>query len=49
MDAAERRGLGINAGFLAALSPFRHWVMGDDAMERAATPDETAQIRALAP
>jgi N-acyl-D-aspartate/D-glutamate deacylase len=47
IDAAERRGLGINAGFLAALSPFRHWVMGEDAMNRAASPDETAQIRAL--
>src|SRR5271154_1181355 len=47
MDAAERRGLGINAGFLAALSPFRQWVMGDDAMERAASADETAHIRSL--
>jgi N-acyl-D-amino-acid deacylase len=47
MDAAERRGLGINAGFLAALSPFRHWVMGNDAMERAASPEETALIRNL--
>ena len=37
MDAAEKRGLGINAGFLAALSPFRHWVMGEDAMNRAAS------------
>jgi len=47
MDAAARRGVGINVGFLAALSPFRHWVMGDDAMGRAATSDETTQIRAL--
>lgn len=47
MDAAGRRGLGINAGFLAALSPFRQWVMGDDAMERAASTEETAHIRAL--
>ena len=47
MDAADRRGLGINAGFLAALSPFRQWVMGDDAMERPASAEETEDIRAL--
>jgi N-acyl-D-amino-acid deacylase len=47
MDAAEKRGLGINTGFLAALSPFRHWVMGEDAMSRAASADETARIRSL--
>src|SRR5271155_813081 len=47
MDAAQRRGLGINVGFLAALSPFRHWAMGEDAMARAATETETAQIREL--
>ena len=47
MDAADRRGLGINAGFLAALSPFRQWVMGDSAMERAASAAETAHIRSL--
>jgi N-acyl-D-aspartate/D-glutamate deacylase len=47
MDAAATRGLGINAGFLAALSPFRQFVMGDEAMSRAATEAETAGIRAL--
>ena len=47
MDAAQRRGLGINVGFLAALSPFRHWAMGEEAMSRAATEAETAQISAL--
>jgi N-acyl-D-aspartate/D-glutamate deacylase len=47
IDAAQRRGVGINVGFLAALSPFRHWVMGEDAMNRAATPDETAKIKGL--
>ena len=40
MDAAQRRRLGINVGFLAALSPFRHWAMGG-AMARAATAAET--------
>src|SRR5712691_1032385 len=47
MDAAQRRGLGINVGFLAALSPFRHWAMGEEAMGRAATEAETAQVRAM--
>jgi N-acyl-D-aspartate/D-glutamate deacylase len=47
MDAAQRRGLGINVGFLAPLSPFRHWVMGEEAMGRAASEPETAQVAAL--
>jgi len=47
IEAAARRGTGINLGFLAALSPFRHWVMGEDAMGRAATEAETAEIRRL--
>jgi N-acyl-D-aspartate/D-glutamate deacylase len=47
MNAAAARGVGINVGFLAALSPFRHFVMGDEATGRAATTAETEQIRAL--
>ena len=47
MAAAAQRGVGINVGFLAALSPFRQFVMGNDAMEREATEDETANISAL--
>jgi N-acyl-D-amino-acid deacylase len=47
MDAADRRGSGINLGFLAPLTPFRHYVMGEESMERAATPDETARIKGL--
>jgi N-acyl-D-aspartate/D-glutamate deacylase len=47
MDAAARRHSGINLGFLAPLTPFRHYVMGEESMERAASPDETAQIRGL--
>ncbi len=47
MDAAARRGSGLNLGFLAALTPFRHYVLGDASMERAATVDETAQITRL--
>jgi N-acyl-D-amino-acid deacylase len=47
MNAAERRGSGINLGFIAALTPFRHYVMGEESMERAANTDEIAQIKAL--
>src|SRR5262249_4924311 len=47
MDATAKRGIGINVGFLAALSPFRQYVMGDEAMERAATAVETEQIAVL--
>ena len=38
MDAAERRKPSVNLGFLAPLTPFRHYVMGEASMERAATP-----------
>jgi N-acyl-D-aspartate/D-glutamate deacylase len=47
MDAAERRGSGINLGFMAALTPFRHYVMGEESMEREASADETARIAEL--
>src|SRR4051794_1681151 len=47
MDAIAKRGVGINVGFLAALSPFRQFVMGDDAMGREATSPETTQISTL--
>jgi N-acyl-D-aspartate/D-glutamate deacylase len=47
LNAAERRGSGINLGFFAALTPFRHYVMGEESMERAATGEETAKIKAL--
>jgi N-acyl-D-amino-acid deacylase len=47
LDAAAKRGSALNLGFLAPLTPFRHWVMGEASMERAATADETVQIKAL--
>ena len=47
MDAAARRKPSLNLGFLAPLTPFRHYVMGAESMERAATLEETARIRAL--
>ena len=37
----------LNLAFIAPLTPFRHWVMGEASMERAATPEETAQIKSL--
>jgi N-acyl-D-amino-acid deacylase len=47
LNAAERRGCGLNLGFLAPLTPFRHYVMGGESNQRAATADETVKIRAL--
>ena len=47
MNAAERRGSGVNLAFLAPLTPFRHYVMGEASLDRAATPDETAAIAEL--
>jgi N-acyl-D-amino-acid deacylase len=47
LDAAAKRGSAINLGFLAPLTPFRHYVMGKESMERAATPEETERIATL--
>ncbi len=48
MDAAQRRKKAINMGFLAPLTPFRHFVMGyEESISRAAGAEETAQIAAL--
>ncbi len=47
MDAAARRGSAINLAFAAPLTPFRHYVMGEESMERAANPDEMARIGEL--
>ena len=49
MDAAAAaRARRSTSRFLAPLTPFRHYVMGEASMERAATADETAKIKALA-
>ncbi len=45
--ASEKRHPSLNLGFLAPLTPFRHYVMGEASMERAATAEETAKIAAL--
>jgi N-acyl-D-aspartate/D-glutamate deacylase len=47
LAAAARRRPSLNLGFLAPLTPFRHYVMGEASMERAATAEETARIKAL--
>ena len=47
MDAAQRRGPGLNLGFLSALTPFRHYVLAEESMERAATNEETQKIAGL--
>src|SRR6266567_4044384 len=47
IEAAARRSPSLNLGFLAPLTPFRHYVMGEASMERAATAEETAQIKTL--
>ena len=47
MSAAENRGSALNLGFSCALTPFRHYVLGDESMERAATEVETQTIANL--
>ncbi len=47
MAAAARRRPALNLAFLAPLTPFRHYVMGEASMERGASADETAAIKAL--
>ena len=47
LDAAERRNPSLNLAFLAPLTPFRHFVMGEESMDRAATVNEMARIRSL--
>ena len=47
MNAAERREPTLNLAFLAPLTPFRHYVMGTESLDRAATPEETRDIQTL--
>ena len=47
MAAAQDRAPSLNLAFLAPLTPFRHYVMGGESLERAATPEETKRITAL--
>jgi N-acyl-D-amino-acid deacylase len=47
LDAAERRRPSLNLAFLAPLTPFRHYVMGEASMEREADRDELLKIKSL--
>src|SRR5262250_1032373 len=47
MDAAAARKPSLNLSFIAPLTPFRHYVMGEASLERAATAEETAHIAQL--
>jgi N-acyl-D-aspartate/D-glutamate deacylase len=47
MAAARKRKFGLNLAFLAPLTPFRHFVMGEESMERAARGDEIGEIKLL--
>lgn len=47
LDAAAARQPGLNLGFSAPLTPFRHYVMGEESMERAATTSERGEIAGL--
>ena len=47
MHAAARRNPALNLAFLAPLTPFRHYVMGEASLERAASSSETSQIKHL--
>ena len=44
LAAISRRPLGINAGFLVPLSALRFFVLGGEAAERAARPEEIAKM-----
>jgi N-acyl-D-aspartate/D-glutamate deacylase len=47
LDAIERAGVAINVGALVGHTPVRLYVMGEEASEREATPEEVAAMRAL--
>jgi N-acyl-D-amino-acid deacylase len=47
MAMLERRGLGLNVAAFAGHSSIRSYVMGEDAAQRAATPDEVQAMRRL--
>src|SRR5499426_1763573 len=47
LDAAARRKPALNLGFLAPLTPFRHYVMGEVLFNDTATAEETARIAQL--
>jgi N-acyl-D-aspartate/D-glutamate deacylase len=47
LDAIEQHGVAINIGVMIGHTPIRLYVMGEEAVERAATAAEIAQMKAL--
>ena len=47
LDAVERRGVGVNVAAFVGHTPMRLYVMGEEATERAARPDEIAAMQTL--
>ncbi len=47
LDAVERRGVTLNYGCYVGHTAVRLYVMGEDAYERAATPDEIVRMQAV--
>ena len=47
LDAIAGKGSGINLAFLVPLAPLRTWVLGGQANERAANPQDTLAIAGL--
>ena len=45
LDVLQKRGMGINVASMAALTPLRHYVIGEESFERAATPEEIATMQ----
>ncbi|GIW41827.1 MAG: amidohydrolase [Candidatus Binatia bacterium] len=47
LDALERRGVAINVGAMVGHTPVRLYVMGEEATEREATPEEIETMRRI--
>src|SRR3984893_7516422 len=47
LSTIEARGVLVNAGVMIGHTPLRFYVLGEEATERAATPDELRRMRAL--
>ncbi|MGH8008841.1 MAG: N-acyl-D-amino-acid deacylase family protein [Candidatus Binatia bacterium] len=47
LDVLQKRGMGINVASLAALTPLRHYALGEESFERAATEDEIVVMQRL--
>ena len=47
MDKIDQRGLGMNVVPLVAMTPLRHYVLGEQSMEREATAEEITRMAEL--